>query len=44
MWSPYRMFMTSARTVVEQHGGRMDFPSRLGRGPQARVLLPMVVS
>ena len=30
-----------ARTVVEQHGGRMDIRSQLGRGTQARVLLPL---
>ena len=29
------------RTVVEQHGGRMDIRSQLGRGTQARVLLPL---
>lgn len=30
-----------ARAVVEQHGGRMDIRSQLGRGTQARVLLPL---
>ncbi len=33
--------MAIARTVVEQHGGRMDIRSQLGRGTQARVLLPL---
>jgi signal transduction histidine kinase len=34
--------MAIARTVVEQHGGRMEIRSQLGRGTQARVLLPLV--
>jgi signal transduction histidine kinase len=34
--------MAIARTVVEQHGGRMDIRSQLGRGTQVRVLLPVV--
>jgi signal transduction histidine kinase len=33
--------MAIARTVVEQHGGRMDIRSQLGRGTQVRVLLPL---
>jgi signal transduction histidine kinase len=33
--------MAVARTVVEQHEGRMDIRSQLGRGTQARVLLPL---
>ena len=35
--------MAIARTVVEQHGGRMDIRSQIGRGTQVRVLLPVVV-
>ena len=31
-----------AHTVVEQHGGRMDIRSQIGRGTQVRVLLPVV--
>jgi signal transduction histidine kinase len=34
--------MAIARTVVEQHGGRMEIRSQIGRGTQVRVLLPMV--
>ena len=34
--------MAIARTVVEQHGGRMDIRSQIGRGTQVRVLLPVV--
>ena len=34
--------MAIARTVVEQHGGRMDIQSQIGRGTQVRVLLPVV--
>jgi len=34
--------MAIARTVVEQHGGRMDIRSQLGRGTEVRVLLPVV--
>ena len=33
--------MAIARTVVEQHGGRMEIRSRIGRGTQVRVLLPL---
>jgi signal transduction histidine kinase len=33
--------MAIARTVVEQHGGRMDIRSQFGRGIQVRVLLPL---
>jgi signal transduction histidine kinase/CheY-like chemotaxis protein len=33
--------MAIARTVAEQHGGRMDIRSQLGRGTQVRVLLPL---
>jgi len=33
--------MAIARTVVEQHGGRLDIRSQLGRGTQVRVLLPL---
>ena len=33
--------MAIARTVVEQHGGRLEIRSQLGRGTQARVLLPL---
>jgi signal transduction histidine kinase len=33
--------MAIARTVVEQHGGRMDIRSQVGRGTQVRVLLPL---
>ena len=33
--------MAIARSVVEQHGGRMDIRSDLGRGTQARVQLPL---
>jgi signal transduction histidine kinase len=33
--------MAIARTVVEQHGGRMDIRSQIGRGTQVRVLLPV---
>jgi len=36
--------MAIARTVVEQHGGRMEIRSRIGQGTQARVLLPLEVS
>ena len=36
--------MAIARTVVEQHGGRMEIRSQLGRGTQVRVLLPLVAS
>jgi signal transduction histidine kinase len=32
--------MAIARTVVEEHGGRLDIRSQLGRGTQVRVLLP----
>jgi signal transduction histidine kinase len=34
--------MAIARTVVEQHGGRMEIRSQIGRGTQVRVLLPVV--
>jgi signal transduction histidine kinase len=37
----HRLGKAIARTVVEQHGGRMDIRSQLGRGTQARVLLPL---
>jgi len=33
--------MAIARTVVEQHGGRLDIRSQLGRGTQVLVLLPL---
>jgi len=33
--------VATARSVVEQHGGRMDIRSQLGRDTQARVLLPL---
>jgi two-component system sensor histidine kinase HydH len=33
--------MAIARTVVEQHRGRMDIRSQLGRGTQVRVLVPL---
>jgi two-component system, OmpR family, phosphate regulon sensor histidine kinase PhoR len=33
--------MAIARTVVEQHGGRMDIRSQVGRGTQVRVVLPL---
>ena len=36
--------MAIARTVVEQHGGRMDIRSQIGRGTQVRVLLPTEAS
>jgi signal transduction histidine kinase len=34
--------MAIARTVIEQHGGRMDIQSQVGRGTQVRVALPVV--
>ena len=34
--------MAIARTVIEQHGGRMDIRSQVGRGTQVRVALPVV--
>jgi len=34
--------MAIARTVVEQHGGRVDIQSQIGRGTQVRILLPVV--
>jgi two-component system sensor histidine kinase HydH len=33
--------MPIARSVVEQHGGRLEVRSQLGRGTQTRVLLPV---
>jgi len=33
--------MAIASAVVEQHGGRMEIRSQLGRGTQVRVLLPL---
>jgi len=33
--------MPIARSVVEQHGGRLEVRSQLGRGTQIRVLLPV---
>jgi signal transduction histidine kinase len=33
--------MAIARTVIEQHGGRIEIRSQIGRGTQVRVLLPV---
>jgi signal transduction histidine kinase len=33
--------MAIARAVVEQHGGRIEIRSQLGRGTQVSVLLPV---
>ena len=33
--------MAIARAVIEQHGGRIEIRSQLGRGTQVRVLLPV---
>jgi len=33
--------MPIARSVVEQHGGRLEVRSQLGRGTQIRVLVPV---
>src|SRR4029077_12014990 len=33
--------MAIARSVIEQHGGRIEIRSQIGRGTQVRVLLPV---
>jgi len=35
--------MAIARAVIEQHGGRIEIRSQIGRGTQVRVLLPVEV-
>jgi len=35
--------MAIARSVIEQHGGRIEIRSQIGRGTEVRVLLPVEV-